>query len=264
VPGTAFISYSHTDRKYVHKLTSRLRDAGIPVWSDHAVEVGEQFDELIQRQIDNCSVLLVVLTPESAASKWVLREVKYADQSDVPILPLLLKPCDIPIRLSGILYEDVTGGRLPSESTIGRLRRLTGTSREVAPEVDLSGHWVGQQIGNSIPMAYRLHLSQHGSAISGTARGEVTGKEPSGHRYVIFELTGNVYGRVLDFEQTSILDSSPVSSMYWCLIRASLTYSKSGKAERLAGNYSEASKGNPNAGCRDVSGTLDLRRDWNW
>jgi TIR domain len=257
VPGTAFLSYSHTDRKYVLEITRHLTDAGISLWADQAVGVGDQFDEQIQRQIDNCAVFMVVLTPEAVASRWVLREIKYADESSVPIVPLLLKPCKIPIRLSGTQYEDVTGGRLPSIETVTRLRRLTGA--EGAPLIDLSGHWVGQQTGNTIPSRYQLHLTQQGSQIIGTARADLILSEAK-ESYVVFELTGSVEGSTLKFKQLSILDSEPADPDSWCLIRASLTYSNRYGLESLTGNYKEARRGNQNPACRNVSGKIDLRR----
>jgi hypothetical protein len=119
-----FISHSRQDDGYVRRLAGHLRAEGLPTWYDEAISVGDRFSTEIQQQIDTCFALIVVLTPASAASRWVLREISYADDLDKPVLPLLLAACVPPILLQGIQREDVTGGRLPGDRFIERLQGL--------------------------------------------------------------------------------------------------------------------------------------------
>lgn len=106
-----FISYSRIDRLYVEKLAGHLAGAGIPVWYDMEVTAGERFAKEVSDRIRGCSAFVVVLSPYSCASEWVGRELHYAVEQDKVILPLLLAPCEVPIQLSGVHYEDVVGGR---------------------------------------------------------------------------------------------------------------------------------------------------------
>ncbi|MBB5874498.1 hypothetical protein F4553_007932 [Allocatelliglobosispora scoriae] len=128
--GHVFISYSRVDRAYVEELAAFLAAAGTEVWFDYEIEFGSRFDEEIQERIATCGVFVVVLTPDSARSTWVRREIGYADDRGKTIMPLLLAECDVPIRLTGSHHEDVTGGQMPSEPFLAQLRRLV----TLAPE----------------------------------------------------------------------------------------------------------------------------------
>ena len=162
--GHVFISYSRTDRAYVDELTAQLVDAGIPVWYDYQLAAGDQFSRVIQERIDASAAFLVVLSPSSMDSRWVLREVSYAESRNKPVFPLQLAPAPLPIQLAGLQVEDVTGGQMPSPRFVARLRSLVAptsaseatTTQRGAPEISttaatdrsirvLTGHtsWVG-------------------------------------------------------------------------------------------------------------------------
>lgn len=124
VSGHVFISCSSADRAYVDRLAARLVVEGIPVWYDHELAAGDRFAPVIQHQIDACAAFVVVLTPESMASKWVNREMDYAISEGKPVLPLLLEHCKSHILLAGLHREDVTGQRLPGAGFLKRLAEL--------------------------------------------------------------------------------------------------------------------------------------------
>jgi Mrp family chromosome partitioning ATPase len=123
--GYVFVSYSHTDRAYIHHLVQYLRTQGVESWfDDRLVPGGDSFGPRIQAAIDDGSAVLVVLTPDSVASTGVRRELVYAESKKKPILPVLLLDCDKPIELVALQYEDVRGGRMASPEFIERLRTL--------------------------------------------------------------------------------------------------------------------------------------------
>lgn len=130
--GHVFISYSRTDRAYVDKLAARLAEVGVPVWYDFKISAGQRFGTEIQRQIDTCAALVVVLSPESVASEWVAQEIAYARYRGRPVLPLMLRQCDLPIELITTHYEDVTGGRFPSPQFLADLGELSRNARAAA------------------------------------------------------------------------------------------------------------------------------------
>jgi dipeptidyl aminopeptidase/acylaminoacyl peptidase len=140
VTGHAFISYSRADRAYVDKLAAHVESAGVPVWYDYELAAGDRFDSEIQRQIDTCAAFVVVLTPASAASPWVNREIGYAQDQAKPVMPLLLAPCVAPIRLQDLHREEVIAGQLPSAQFVARLRSLLPTLTTPLP-VALSSEW---------------------------------------------------------------------------------------------------------------------------
>jgi hypothetical protein len=134
VSGHAFISYSRADRSYVERLCAYLLHNGIDVWYDFDLSAGQRFDAVIQSKIDTCAAVVVVLSPAGVSSEWVGREVAYAQYRGRPILPLLLKPCDIPIALIATHYEDVTSGGMPDSRCIDSILALIRPSTEASGE----------------------------------------------------------------------------------------------------------------------------------
>jgi hypothetical protein len=124
--GPVFISYSRTDRGFVQRLAAFLTAEGIAVWFDNSIETGERFARIIQRQIDTCPAVIVVMTPAAMASEWVDIEITYAVAKRKPIMPVLLTPCEATILLAGLIWEDVTTGALPSRRFLAHLRTLIG------------------------------------------------------------------------------------------------------------------------------------------
>jgi hypothetical protein len=128
-----FISYSRVDQAYVKQLADHLSGLGLDVWYDYEIDAGEPFGPRIQAAIDDCCIFLPVLTPASAASKWVRREIGYADILNKPIMPLMLAPCNRPIEVSLLQYEDVTGGTMPPARLVDRLRAVAAGPPVVVP-----------------------------------------------------------------------------------------------------------------------------------
>jgi hypothetical protein len=131
-------------RRPTGNISAYLHAAAIPTWYDVEVENGEPFSQKIQQAIDECFAFVVVLSPASVASEWVLREFSRSVRKDKPRCPLLRIQCDPPIELDGVQQEDVTDGRMPSARFVARLRDLSGAavfsdggSGAVARHVDL-------------------------------------------------------------------------------------------------------------------------------
>ncbi|MFI5956280.1 toll/interleukin-1 receptor domain-containing protein [Cryptosporangium sp. NPDC051539] len=118
---SVFLSYARADRPYVEKLAGHLRSASIDAWWDLALPGGAAWAEEIERRIGACDVVLVVLTPASASSKWVRRELHYAADQRKRIIPLLLADCTAPLVLAGVHHVDVRGGLLPGVSLLSQL-----------------------------------------------------------------------------------------------------------------------------------------------
>lgn len=122
MPGFVFISYSRTDADYVHRLAQFLREHGIDTWYDAALTTGRAFEQEIQDRIDVCAAFVVVLSRAAVGSKWVQRELSYADDHDRPILPLLRETCRLPLRLTNVQYDDVTRGGMPPAAFLDTVR----------------------------------------------------------------------------------------------------------------------------------------------
>jgi WD40 repeat protein len=124
VAGPVFISYQHDAMSYVERLVAFLISENIPVWNDFQLLTGDRVAPMIQERIDECTAMIVVLTPEAVASKWVLDEIAYAQNQNKPVFPLMLRATGLPLQLVRLKHEDVQNGAMPSADLLERLREL--------------------------------------------------------------------------------------------------------------------------------------------
>ena len=109
--GEIFISYSRRDSQFVDSLMRQIEQNDLDIWMDREdIRGGDSFRAAISQAIRNCPLLIVVLSPDSIASKYVTQEVTVADQNDKPIIPVLYRQCQIPpemeLQLAGIHLVD--------------------------------------------------------------------------------------------------------------------------------------------------------------
>ncbi len=108
MPGEAlslFISYSRTDSAFVDRLEADLRARGFRPWVDRRkIEGGQDWEAELQKAIDLCQTMLVVLSPEAMASKYVRREYRYADGEGKQIIPLNWRTTKVPMGLNDIQW----------------------------------------------------------------------------------------------------------------------------------------------------------------
>lgn len=117
-----FISYSHKDGGYAHRLADELKNHQIDVWIDDRIDYGEQWPRVIQDNLAACRVFIVLMSPRSFNSTWVQNEVSYAQAKQKPVFPLLLEG-DVWLSMSAMQYVDVQTGEMPPERFFDRLRR---------------------------------------------------------------------------------------------------------------------------------------------
>ena len=110
-PLSIFISYSRTDSEFVDRLEADLKARNFYTWVDRLkLEGGQNFRSEIQKAIDHCQIMLVVLSPEAMASKYVRQEYEYADSRDKHIIPLNWRTTiEVFFGLHGIHWVDFRG-----------------------------------------------------------------------------------------------------------------------------------------------------------
>lgn len=123
--GHLFLSYCHTDVGYARRLVRHFAESGLNVWYDDDLGPGETFSRVIQENIQQCSALIVLLTPSALESTWVMRELCFGDSLGKRIVPLLRAPCTVPLVIQGLQVLDVTHGKMPGRRFIEHLRQLT-------------------------------------------------------------------------------------------------------------------------------------------
>lgn len=104
-----FISYPRRNAEFALKLANELKSAGFDIWCDQLdIPAGARWDDEVQKALAECGIFMVILTPEAIESENVKDEIGYAIDSRKRILPVLLKPCNIPFRLRRFHYVDFT------------------------------------------------------------------------------------------------------------------------------------------------------------
>src|SRR5215831_9014087 len=73
-----FISYSRSHREFTRTLAKELEDKGITVWWDTDLIAGESFRERIIQELKACKAAIVIWTPDSVHSDYVLSEAERA------------------------------------------------------------------------------------------------------------------------------------------------------------------------------------------
>ena len=105
-----FVSYSRKDLDFVQRMAKDLQAHGLEVWYDlSGLEVGTRWGKEIQNAIQQSQYLLVVLSPNSIESEWVEKEFLYANSLKLKIIPLLYKPCSVPMWFINLHFIDVQG-----------------------------------------------------------------------------------------------------------------------------------------------------------
>jgi len=87
-----FISYSRDDKAIVFPFVKQIeQNLGVQCWIDlTGIKSGEEFEEVIINAIDECKIVLFMLSDNSLKSKWTKREVYYAEDEGKRIVPILV------------------------------------------------------------------------------------------------------------------------------------------------------------------------------
>lgn len=105
-----FISYSRKDLSFVKQLAADLKNVGLDVWYDvSGISGGSRWRTEIENAIRNSQYVLVVLSPDSIASEWVEREFLFSSNLKRKIIPLMYRPCELPLNYVDLNYIDVQG-----------------------------------------------------------------------------------------------------------------------------------------------------------
>ena len=143
-----FISYSRRDMRFVEKLAKDLEGKGYDVWFDLTdIEGGERWAQEIQKGIQGSDYFIIAVSPHSIQSEWVEKEFIYASSRKLPIIPVLLETCDLPIWLMNIQYIEMLHRRTYEEGFQKVLNILDGKEppevEETKPERNPKLLWAG-------------------------------------------------------------------------------------------------------------------------
>ena len=103
-----FVSYSRSDRGRVEPLVRAVEAEGHSVWWDPHIPAGQEFDELIAKELECAGCVVVVWTDNSVASRWVRGEARDAADRGV-LVPVRFGNTQLPIDVRAIHTTNLEG-----------------------------------------------------------------------------------------------------------------------------------------------------------
>ncbi len=100
-----FISYSHQNREACGSIASLFGEERFSVWYDKGLNPGDVYRKRIAQVIAGADCFLVLISPSSVCSEWVLDELEYAKKLHKRILPIWVEETELPQDLDMILQR---------------------------------------------------------------------------------------------------------------------------------------------------------------
>lgn len=180
-----FISHSSKDKRFVRKLKNDLEENYISTWVDEdELEAGDSLLDKLEEGIEDSTHFVIILSPNSVESKWVIHELKDAIKVSKKIIPIKYKECKIPKELQGLLYFDLSDeiverrGELIEFITDGYKKNLAKlikdlrTNKYKLNKTDISEiqKKLDKSLGVSNEEIVRLHLKINGYTKTGKSK----------------------------------------------------------------------------------------------
>jgi len=142
--GKVFISYASADAGVAQGVCSQLEAAGISCWiAPRDVVPGEFYADAIVRAIDAASVLVLVLSKNSAESPHVLREVERGSSKRHPLVSFRIDLAPLPsgleyfLNTSHWLDASATGVENALPKVVAAVRHLVGSGAAAGPAPEI-------------------------------------------------------------------------------------------------------------------------------
>jgi hypothetical protein len=132
-----FLSYSSEDEQFVRHLYEKLKADGVDCFFDkESISWGANFVVELEKGLDECAFLLLILSPDFCKSEWTRLE-STAIMAEEPagiknkIKPLMLRECkkQLPRFLKPLHYIDISTDEKFEKEYPGICRQLGGQSR---------------------------------------------------------------------------------------------------------------------------------------
>jgi hypothetical protein len=105
-PVRVFVSYAKEDSAFANKLLSYLSNQPrLDIFTTNKISAGEKWRSKIKSALNASDIFLVVLSPASVKSTWVLFELGVAWGLDMPIIPVATHPdviSKVPVELKNV------------------------------------------------------------------------------------------------------------------------------------------------------------------
>ncbi len=102
-----FISYASEDRDRVRPLAEALQKRGFNIWWDRSLAAGQDYSQIIERELRGAKAVIVVWTRGSTTSTFVRDEAGRA-RDEGRLVPVMLDRVEIPLGFGAFQAEDFT------------------------------------------------------------------------------------------------------------------------------------------------------------
>jgi hypothetical protein len=100
-----FVSYSHRDVAAIGPILAELQKDNIKFWYDGGIPGGEEWDAKIEERLLECDRVLLFVSTTAVNSKYVRREIKYADTINKSVISVRLEQTDLSHGLAMLLTQ---------------------------------------------------------------------------------------------------------------------------------------------------------------
>lgn len=107
-----FISYAREDSDIAARLAGVFQDRGYSVWWDRNMPVGRSFSDVIDSELDSAACVVVLWSPTSVRSDWVLAEAAEGAARKI-LIPIQIGSSRLPLefrRLHAASLDGWSGG----------------------------------------------------------------------------------------------------------------------------------------------------------
>lgn len=101
-----FLSYAREDRECAELFARELSARGWTVWWDRRIQVGRSFAEVIERELDAASCVIVLWSRHAVVSPWVQTEAAEAAQRRV-LVPVRIEDVRMPLEFRRLHTADL-------------------------------------------------------------------------------------------------------------------------------------------------------------
>ena len=91
-----FVSYAHSDKQIAESVINGLNRKMCRVFYDDGLTPGEPWNDELAEKVIKCECLVVLLTNNSASSKYVRTELNFAIAKDKTIIPVMFGKTKLP------------------------------------------------------------------------------------------------------------------------------------------------------------------------
>ena len=138
-----FISYAKSQHELAMGLARRLEEAGLSVWWDAGLRPGENYRIEIDEQLNACKAAVIIWTPDSIRSDWVIAEADHAWQLKKLVNTHVaeVKPYQIPKPFNQAHSVEISS----HDAILGALRKLFNvTERQAETQSKAAGMYPRQ------------------------------------------------------------------------------------------------------------------------